>query len=136
MYHRIVHEHEPEHYFPDMDGKPRLSRSAFEGDRPSMDRKAIIWKGDARWTQDEDANGVVALPVDAIRADRTVTSGQKKTLRQHLMDVAPDPLCTNPAHAEVIANPAVKNNSAKKMKTALAAIGDDHWIILPVEHRA
>lgn len=117
------------------DGVPKVTRMAFSDRllRPSVDR-ALLCNNDPIITRGEDVrDGVVSLPVEAIRRIDTVVR-QVDPPQRYGVDVIAARLEHNPAHAEVRTAPALEareSNLFKKLTTALVLIARDRWEITP-----
>lgn len=108
-------------------GEYRLSSSAFSDSTGeiSVDR-ARLCGSDPAWTQKGDPrSGVVSLLTQAIRAISDLHTNDPKgnPLITHTVDVKPDPLPDNRAHALIVAVPPITSKSAfRRLQTALAQL--------------
>jgi hypothetical protein len=103
--------------------------------RPSVDRARLLG-GDPRFTQGDTANAVLHLMACDIRGVGTVTQMDDKgrPVLTHALDVKPEPLPDNPAHAQVQATPELANERTyRRMLEALARLAQ--WSIPPQELR-
>jgi hypothetical protein len=102
----------------------RISSQAFS-DRslqPSVDR-AKLCSYDPRWTQQGPRNAVVSLHAADVRSTLPRRDEQGRETGFYEIDVKPDPLPENPAHALIYASPAFATKSVfRKLLERLAQL--------------
>lgn len=95
-------------------GTLRISSQAFSdrSQQPSVDR-ASLCNHDPTWTQKSPTDAVVSLLAADVRGIRTLTrrDEQGREVGIYAIDVRPEPLLDNPAHAQVYADPAFTSKS-------------------------
>lgn len=123
-----------------VDGKLRLGTQAFldKSHRISVDR-ARLCHDDPNHTQEAASDGVCRLLAGAVRAiDAVVQNDSKgKPVAQHAVDIEPEPLIENIAHAVICGHPAITGRKAfQRLQESLAflacdVIERDGWDIAP-----
>jgi hypothetical protein len=107
LYRRVLRDHLVRE-----DGALRISSQAF-ADRsmqPSVDR-AELCDHDPRWTQQEPTNGVLSLLAADVRGTLPQRDERGRETGVYAIDVKPDPLPDNPAHALIYAEPPFATRS-------------------------
>ncbi|OGQ91855.1 MAG: hypothetical protein A2289_11710 [Deltaproteobacteria bacterium RIFOXYA12_FULL_58_15] len=123
------------HFQPLEDGTVKISSQAFSdrGMKPSVDRSSLCPHGPS-YSQADLSDGVVSVLASGVRgiAARSVKDG---VTISYAIDVFPDPLPGNPAHAEIRPSPEYATKSAfRKVLEALALLAA--WEIYPEEIRS
>lgn len=138
LYRRV--KNDPQ-FFSVSNGVLRLSSCAFNDPgmsgpnrRPSVDRATLL-DFDASRAKTVDTQGVVGLVTADVRAigaiEKKDAAGQVTEI--HKVDVVPDPIEGNPAHALVIVAPDfTANRSFDRLKDALCRIAErGGWLVEP-----
>lgn len=117
-------------------GKLKLSSQAFNDkkyNQPSVDR-AQLRNNDPKNSQLSPNDGIVSLLTKEIR-NETVKINNPADPIQYALDVRPDPIDDNPAHAIIISSPLYKNDNAfRKVKIKLALLANKRgWLLEPKE---
>ena len=132
-----------EEYSYDDTGKLRFSSQAFRdiSKKPSVDRAEL--KGfNPALSKLSETDGIVSLMTRDIRAIGTVqTKIQDADVVVHAVDVLYDPTPENPAHSQVIVNPAFfgsknkQKNAFKLLRRSLAKLATKNgWTLEPQEN--
>ncbi|MBP0631978.1 hypothetical protein [Cupriavidus sp. AcVe19-1a] len=118
------------------EGRLRLTSAAFndKAKRPSVDRSSLLNK-DPQRAKTATTQGVVGLVVGEVRrVDKvTRTDVNGNVVETHQLDVIPDPLPDNPAHALVTHSPEFKSNRPfDRLKESLARLAEERgWLVEP-----
>ena len=117
--------------FQNIAGRVVFSQAAFNDPqkRPSVDRAKLSGNNPhhARVSRDD---GIVALQADAIRQIALNRHGQAQTM--HSVNVIPNPVEGNPAHAVIVTDPAATSGIFKRLKEALARLATEAgWRVEP-----
>lgn len=97
----------------------RVSASAFNdrGQQPSVDRAALQTKG-PEFSKKSPTDGILSLNAKEIRKERV----QRNNL-DFILDIKPDPVHDNQAHAVIVASPEYRNDQDfRKIKECLARL--------------
>ena len=141
LYRRILAGRKLYNYLPD--GTIKISSMAFTDQefKISVDR-AKLCTNDPRYTLGYELGGVVSLVTRDIQdiTDLTRNNQKGETIEQFKIDVEPDPLPNNDAHAVIFATPeftkADKQAAFKRLCKRLARLaGERQWEILPPRDR-
>ncbi len=139
LYRAIQNEGKEQGWHVDQDGVLRFTEAAFldpEG-KPSVDRARLL-DGDPAKAQKHSSDGVVALLARDVRAiDEPRRDKKGRQVGRFEIDVLPDPLPDNPAHAVVTADPPPGSNPQRRIRDALARLAQSRgWTIPPEKLRS
>jgi hypothetical protein len=112
-------------------GRVVFSQAAFNDPqkRPSVDR-AILCSSNPHRSRLAREDGIVALNAAAIRKIGLGQPGQGRST--HVVDVLPDPVRGNLAHAVIVVDPAAGSSIFKRLKEALAHLATEAgWRVEP-----
>lgn len=118
------------------EGRLRLHTAAFndKARMPSVDRSSLL-NGDPHRAKTQPTQGVVGLVVGEVRRVGTVTRTDPKgnVVETHQLDVVPDPLPDNPAHALITHTPEFQSNRPfDRLKESLARLAEHGgWLVEP-----
>jgi hypothetical protein len=117
------------------EGKVRLSALAFAdaSRQPSVDRACLLENDASKAQKGDNRNAVVFLRAYQIRGmEKFKTNDDKGKEREtHLVDVKPDPIVGNDAHAVIYLQPEAGNSVFKRVREALARLVEENnnWAI-------
>lgn len=139
LYRRVLFQ--KNHYRIDSEFNVKISSQAFldRQYKVSVDR-AKICNFDPTKTQQKKENAVVSLLTkDVRRIDTVIERNQKgKCVEKHRIDVIPDALEDNEAHALIVTDPDYQKPKKvfRKLVDALARLANEReWVIYPLEIR-
>lgn len=127
----------------DLDGAIIATSEAFHdpGFRPSVTR-AGIRPEDPEATKRAPDDGVAQLATACVRAIDPSKVGDRDQklhlLQERNVDVVPDPIESNAAHALIVTSPQIlkKNSAERRLRVALAQVANRHpWAIQPKHQR-
>lgn len=102
--------------------------------RPSVDRAELCPPElGPRHTQRKPADGVISLVAGEVRQIKDVTRSKQNVTLTYLVDVEPDPLLGNPAHARIFLHPDDANDGTfRRLRKRLAHLANRReWVIKP-----
>jgi hypothetical protein len=104
--------------------------------KPSVDRARLKWRSDPHQTRLVPAEGIVALGADAVRRLGPIARLDQKGREMadaYAVDVLPDPVRANCAHAVIALSPATAGAGAfRRLKEGLVRLATESgWAVEP-----